>query len=219
MPQEIDYLIQGYKRFHQEYFGKNQSLYANLAKNGQKPRYLVIACSDSRVDPAILTDCQPGDLFVIRNVANLVPPCEFDTHYRGTSAALEFGICDLGIRHVIVLGHSQCGGITALLEHYGGSETGHLSNDSFVEKWMGLADATCTATLRAHAQTANLPLSEKANLCAQQCILASLNNLQTYPWVASRIEKKALFLHGWYFDLLSGKIHFYSPQYQKFEVF
>src|SRR5688572_23579543 len=104
MLSEIDYLIEGYKKFRQEYFEDNQALYESLAKKGQKPRYIVVACSDSRVDPAILMNCQPGDLFVIRNVANLVPPCEFDSHYHGTSAALEFGICNLKIQHVIILG-------------------------------------------------------------------------------------------------------------------
>ncbi len=109
-------LVAGYHRFHDRYFVADHTLYEGLAQAGQSPLALVVGCCDSRVDPAILTDSRPGDLFVIRNVANLVPPCESGGLYHGTSAALEFGICDLGILELIVLGHAQCGGIRALAE-------------------------------------------------------------------------------------------------------
>ena len=111
MPKEVQSLIEGYRSFRQQYLENNKSRYDQLVHQGQRPKMLVIACSDSRVDPAVLTQAEPGDLFVIRNVANLVPPYEADTtYYHGTSAALEFGICGLGIRHIVICGHSQCGG-------------------------------------------------------------------------------------------------------------
>src|SRR5437879_1167433 len=107
MPKEIENLIQGYQRFRSHYFSDSNSTFEDLTRWGQRPKILMIACSDSRVDPALVMNCQPGDLFVIRNVANLVPPYEDDQSYHGTSAALEFGVCELDIRHIILFGHTQ----------------------------------------------------------------------------------------------------------------
>jgi len=216
LPSEIDYLINGHNKFWQRYYAQDQSLYAELAKQGQKPKYLVIACSDSRVDPAIIMDCKPGDLFVVRNVANLVPPCEFDMHYHGTSAALEFGICDLGIKHVIILGHSQCGGITALLDHYNKDSLLRSPTESFIAKWMGLAATTCQTSLIEHA---NVSLAEQVDICAKNSILSSLKNLNTFPWIKEKVNEKSLFLHAWYFDLITGKISSFDHKHEKFETY
>ena len=132
--QDIDKFITGFKQFQRSYFGENQELFDKL-KQSQQPRAMIVSCCDSRVDPAILTSSEPGDLFVVRNVANLIPPCEDDVGHHGISAALEFGVCSLGVEHIIVLGHSQCGGIRALMEDSYGAEEG-----GFIAKWMNIAE-------------------------------------------------------------------------------
>lgn len=212
MPSEIDYLLKGHQKFRSQYFKYDSSLYQHFAKHGQKPRFMIIACSDSRVDPSILFNCQPGDLFVIRNVANLIPPSELDSHYHGTSAALEFGICHLGIRHVVVLGHSQCGGITSLIQH----QIEHRSYDKngFLAKWMELANSACEETLADYTEQS---LSEQADHCAKLSIQHCLKNLRTFSWVEERISHGDLFLHGWYFELTSGKISIFNSSNQQFE--
>ena len=113
---EIRKLLQGFQRFRVKRFEPNRALFNRLAMQGQTPRTLLIGCSDSRVDPAILTDSDPGEIFVVRNVANLVPPFETGGRYHGTSAALEFAVCNLKVHSVVILGHSHCGGISALLD-------------------------------------------------------------------------------------------------------
>lgn len=213
MPKEIDYLISGHQKFREQYFEHDRALYDDLLKKGQKPRYIVISCSDSRVDPSILMNCQPGDLFVIRNVANLVPPCEMDSHYHGTSAALEFGICGLEIKHVIILGHSHCSGIMALLERHKRNNT--PIENSFLSKWMELANSACQYTL---SHCPNHPILEQADMCGKRSILNSLENLNTFSWITERVKNGSLFLHAWYFDLSTGKINFFNPKQQKFEV-
>lgn len=213
MPNEINYLIQGHQKFRQQYFEGKTSVYEGLVKKGQSPRFIIVACSDSRVDPSIIMNCQPGDLFVIRNVANLVPPSEMDSHYHGTSAALEFGICGLKIKHVIILGHSQCGGILNLVERTQNENAS--SPQSFLSKWMELAKPACDETLAHHAK---LSVQEQADICGKTSILHSLENLKTFPWVNQRIENRELYLHAWYFDLSSGQILFFNEKTQEFEV-
>jgi carbonic anhydrase len=128
-------LIEGFARFREMHYATNDALFRELVEQGQAPKIMVVACCDARVDPALILDCAPGDLFVIRNVANLVPPAENQGHYHGTSAALEFGVRKLKVEHLIVLGHAHCGGIRALLE-------GDMQKeDVFISEWMGIADA------------------------------------------------------------------------------
>jgi len=210
---EIEYLVNGHKKFRQRYFEEDHSLYKGFVKYGQRPRFIVIACSDSRVDPSVIMNCQPGDLFVIRNVANLVPPCEIDTHYHGTSAALEFGIRNLKIKDIVVLGHSQCGGITALLES--AKENKKFEENSFLSKWMELAKPACNHTLLNHP---NLSTLEQAEICGKTSILRSLENLNTFSWVNSKVKEEELFLHAWYFDLSTGTINFFDQKEQKFDA-
>ena len=201
----IQQLIDGYKQFRQHYFTGDQ-LYKDLQK-GQNPKALVITCSDSRVDPAIVTNSNPGDLFVIRNVANLVPPCEdAQACYHGTSAALEFGVTALGITHIIVLGHSKCAGIRSLFEKVPG---GSKRQKSFVEKWMELASPAYDL-VKTNYPTA--PLEKQAEQCAQYGVINSIQNLRTFTWIAEREAEKKLSLHGWYFDITEGKIHAYDQQ-------
>lgn len=206
---EINELKKGYQKFRQQYFVNDKELYKKLVELGQQPRYLVVACSDSRVDPSIILNCKPGDLFVIRNVANLIPPYEIDTHYHGTSAALEFGICGLGIKEVIILGHSQCGGILSLV-----NDTTQNRPSNFISKWMELAQVTCQATV---AASPHLSAIEKANICSRSALLGSLQNLQTFPWIETRLKSNELAIHTWYFDLESGVILAYNKLTNDFE--
>lgn len=193
---EFDKLINGYRRFHTNYFtAAKDELFAELSQ-GQKPSTLVIACSDSRVDPAIVMDCKPGDLFVVRNVANLVPPYEVGGGKHGVSAALEFGVCALEVQHIIVLGHRQCGGIKALYEGIPQGLQGE-----FIKPWM---DTAGRAAQRVREEHSHLSEAEQLCHCEMAGIVVSLENLATFPWIKSRIDAGQLKLHGWYFDIQSG---------------
>lgn len=197
-------LIDGFSRFRAEHFETEDSLYQRLTREGQSPRIMLIACCDSRVDPAIITDCDPGDLFVVRNVANLVPPCETAGHYHGTSAALEFAIRCLNVEHVIVLGHARCGGIRALLRGIDGAD----GLGQFITPWMAIADEA-----RKHVLTtaANDSGNAAERACEQAAIRISLQNLMTFQWVRERVDAGSLNLHGWYFDMDHGELLCYNP--------
>ena len=201
---DIDKLIAGFKRFHENYFGGDQELFGRL-KQGQNPGAMVIACSDSRVDPAILLDAQPGDLFMVRNVANLVPPYERGAGLHGVSTALEFGVCVLGVEHLIVLGHSQCGGVRALMEGTQGD---------FMGNWVNIA---ARAKQRVLAEFPAATAQEQCHACEEASILVSLENLLTFPWILERVEQGSLTLHGWYFDIDSGKLVAYDPASHAFK--
>jgi carbonic anhydrase len=210
MPTTIDDLIKGYKIFRQKYFGGKNQLFDQLNKHGQKPKILVIACSDSRVDPSILLNCKPGDLFVIRNVANLVPPCDEDkSSYHGTSAAIEFAVRKLGIKHIIILGHSQCGGIASLIDY-----SMYTEEQSFISKWMEIAEDARKKTITAHS---NLSNDEQVHICAKYSIKNSINNLLTFPWLNDLVNYNDLQIHGWYFDIESGMIQSYNSIQDDFQ--
>lgn len=204
-------LIQGYAAFRREYFHSDNPLFKKLVTQGQSPKVLMIACSDSRVDPAIVTNCQPGDLFVVRSVANLVPPFETDNTYHGTSAALEFAVFGLNVEHIILFGHSQCGGIRALFEH----EEDIIQPHGFIAKWMELAKP---AKQRVIAEHTHAPLDEKLTLCGQYALVNSLKNLHSFPWVTEKVTEGKLSLHAWYFDLETGIIKTYNPALAQFEA-
>jgi len=192
----LEELVAGYRRFRGGYLEENRERLVDLARVGQSPKVAVIACCDSRVDPAVITDSTPGDLFVIRNVANLVPPCEGEGVWHGTSAALQFAVCGLGVEHLIVLGHSQCGGILSLLEGQG-----ERHDEKFIADWMSIADDARKRTLaRDDLKTAE----ERAHACEMDALKISLNNLKTFPWIRERVAQNRLRLHGWYYDMMSG---------------
>jgi carbonic anhydrase len=196
-------LIDGFRRFRERHFADDDALYRHLVEGGQTARILVVACCDSRVDPAIVLDCSPGDLFVIRNVANLVPPAEErGSSHHGTSAALEFGVRNLGVSHIIILGHARCGGIRALMQ--AGDST---ATDSFVGDWMQLAAEARAAVER---DLPNATPEAQLRDCEQRSILISMRNLMTFSWVRERVERGELELHGWYFDIEQGQLLHYD---------
>jgi carbonic anhydrase len=208
----IDKLVKGYIRFRNNNYEKNQALFELMATKGQAPRTIVVGCCDSRVDPAIVTDCDPGDLFTIRNVANLVPPFESGGNFHGTSAALEFGVRNLEVENIIVLGHAHCGGIKALLDQ---KDKGEQKN-GFISGWMKVASQ---ARNRVLSRMQGKSQEEQVRACEQEAILVSLDNLLTFPWILERVAEKKLKLHGWYFDMEKGELLHYNPASNRFESF
>ena len=192
-----DKLIQGFERFHNGYFQRNREYLAQLAKK-QSPQIAIVSCCDSRVDPNILFDLDPGDLFVIRNVANLVPPFETQGDYHGTSAALEFAVSCLRVKQVVVLGHAHCGGIRALMEN-----DGSMKPDGFIDSWMQLAQGAKEEVL---ARTDLATAEMRMDACEKTAVKYSLKNLMTYPWVQREVAEGNLSLMGFYYDLRSGEM-------------
>jgi carbonic anhydrase len=201
-------LVEGFSRFREQHFQHKDSLYQQLVKEGQTPRTLVVACCDSRVDPALVFDCDPGDLFVIRNVANLVPPLEGHSGHHGTTAAIEYGVCTLGVRHIIVLGHAQCGGINALVKTGGVGTPG-----SYIDEWMCLVESARAEVI---AEMPDATPAEQERACERRAILVSLGNLMTFPWIRERVECGELQLHGWYFDIKYGQLLRYDATAREF---
>jgi len=193
----METLVAGYRRFREGAWPERRDLFERLARSGQRPRAMVIACSDSRVDPAMIFDAGPGELFVVRNVANLVPPYQPDGAYHGTSAALEFGVCNLGVQDLIVMGHGLCGGVQALIA----DET---PAGDFVGPWIRVAERARRRVLACDAPDRQLE-GERAVVCV------SLENLATFPWIASRVAAGTLRLHGAHFDVRSGVLATLRP--------
>lgn len=203
--QEIEKFIRGFNRFQQQYLSES-ARFDNL-RRGQQPGTLIIGCCDSRVDPALLTGSDPGDLFVVRNIANLVPPCTPDAP-PGVTSAIEFAVCSLEVARIIVLGHAGCGGIRALMAPRRLAE-----ETDFVGRWMRIAAPVRQRVLNElHHKTAEA--QNKA--CELASILHSLDNLLTYPWIRRRVDAGKLVLHGWYFDIGSGALLAYSSRKQEF---
>ena len=205
----IQELIKGFQRFRVKSFEPNREMFNRLAMQGQTPHTLLIGCSDSRADPAILTDSAPGDLFVIRNVANLVPPYETKGLYHGTSAALEFAVCNLDVHNIVVLGHSHCGGIKALVGGYGEHDEG----EGFIAPWVQIAAPARDEVLHRWPD-ASLEFKQRAGERAG--VRVSLNNLMTFPFIRQRVEEGRLFLYGWYYDLENGELMQYDPEKDRF---
>lgn len=209
MNSDIDDLIVGYKNFREHYHEEQKVLFDELVQYGQSPRYLIIACCDSRVDPAIIFRTKPGDLFVIRNVANLIPPFSNDSGVHGVSAALEFAIEVLGVKHIIVLGHSQCGGIRALLERKTTWKT-----LPFVSAWMSVATDAGDKT---HQHCNQQSIEQQTNYCAKLSLEHSIENLLSFPWIAEKVQQKQLDLHAWFFDLTNGELLIFNEKNHEFE--
>jgi carbonic anhydrase len=190
-------LIDGYGAFAIGRLQSEQDRYRELAEHGQTPEIMVIGCCDSRVSPEVIFDARPGELFVVRNVANLVPPYETDGKYHGVSAALEFGVGVLKVKHIVILGHAHCGGVRAFAE---GAEP--ISPGDFVGRWMSLmAPATAKVGPReSMSQPEYLERMEKAS------IVNTLDNLMTFPRLRKLIERGEVMPHGAYFGVAKGEL-------------
>lgn len=206
----MERLVEGFQHFRATYFEENRALFETLAQSGQKPKVLMIGCSDSRVDPGLLFGTQPGEMFVIRNVANLVPPFETTGTYHGTSAAIEFAIRKLEVEHTVVLGHAGCGGVRALIEEEAADGT------NFVRPWMDIARAARDRCL-AQALRAGKTTDYARQMCEKETVTISLANLMTFPWIRERVEQGKLTLHGWWFDVEKGALWRLESQTNTFQ--
>lgn len=186
MQRSLEKILSGYKKFREKYVRGDDHIMHSLAKHGQRPQVMVLACCDSRVDPAVVLQCDPGDLFVVRNVANLVPPYEPDNRHHGTSAALEYGVRFLKVKHLILLGHSQCGGIQAMLEGTQGVQT------DFLENWVDTASGAsgCGSVDKA----------------AKYSLDISYDNCMKFPWMREAVDSGSLCIHRWFFEIKDGTI-------------
>jgi len=191
-------LLDGYRRFRANRFETERGRWRELA-DGQSPRAVVIACSDSRADPATIFDTDPGEIFVVRNVANLVPPFETGGGRHGVSAALEFAVTQLNVPEIVVMGHESCGGITAALTGiFHGAEAGE---GGFVHKWMSQIEAPAEAIAHEHGTG-----DEAQRKLEEVSIRQSLANLRSFPFVAEREKNGTLKLLGCHFSIRDGEL-------------
>jgi len=193
----INKLSKGYERFRRGYYQSNKARLQQLSKK-QEPQIAIVSCCDSRVDPGLLFDVKPGELFVIRNVANLVPPFETEGEYHGTSAALEFAVNYLKVKQIVVLGHANCGGIKSLME-----DESVPKSDSFIDNWMQLAAAAKEYVL---ARNDACTHQQKITACEKKSVNYSLRNLMTYPWIRDKLVTGNISLLGLYYDLNNGEL-------------
>ena len=191
-------LLAGYRRFMADRFSHETARYRELADKGQSPETLMIACCDSRAAPETIFNTAPGEIFVLRNVANLVPPYEPDGEYHAASAALEFAVQSLKVKHIVVMGHGRCGGIKAALD----TESAPLSPGDFIGKWMSLIAPATDAVSGNKLMTA----AERQTALERISIRYSINNLRTFPCVDILEKKGKLTLHGAWFDISTGEL-------------
>ena len=194
-----DSLADRYRRFKFRHFVPNQDHYETLATHGQNPEVMIVSCCDSRVDPETIFSAMPGELFVMRNVANLVPPYETSGTYHGVSAALEFAALNLRVKHIVIVGHSGCGGVRASLEH----DAARQSEAQFIANWMSMLD---TAREKVQRELAGRPLPELRGALEREGVKTSLANLRTFPCINILEGKGRLTLHGTHFDIATGTL-------------
>ncbi|OMO78238.1 Carbonic anhydrase [Corchorus capsularis] len=195
----------GFVSFKTEKFEKNPDLYGALAK-GQSPKFLVFACSDSRVCPSHILDFQPGEAFMVRNIANMVPP--FDTtKYSGVGAAIEYAVMHLKVENIVVIGHSCCGGIKGLMSI---PEDGTTASD-FIEQWVSIC---APAKNKVKSELTELSFADQCTNCEKEAVNVSLGNLLTYPYVREAVVKKSIILKGAHYDFVKGKFDLWDLDFK-----
>jgi carbonic anhydrase len=195
-------LLDGYRAFLIGRLRHEQDRYRGLAEIGQSPQIMVIGCCDSRVSPEVIFDARPGELFVVRNIGNLVPPYTPDGAQRAVSAALEFAVQALKVKHIVVLGHAQCGGIRAFVE-----DATPLSPGDFIGHWMALIEPAAAAV----GPRTDRPLGQYLTQLEQMSVIKMLDNLMTFPWIRKRVEDGTLALHAAYFGVATGQLSVRDP--------
>ncbi len=200
----MDKLLAGVVGFRREEFGKNRQFFEQLAAKQQKPIALFITCSDSRVHPNLITQTEPGDLFLLRNAGNLVPPHGAGG---GEAATIEYSVEVLGIRDIVICGHSQCGAIKALLD---GASLAHLP---YVKDWCRHAEA---AKRIVEQKNLDLPPADLAAVATQANVLVQIAHLNTHPCVAAHLASQELRVHGWYYDIGKGEVLEYDQATARF---
>lgn len=207
MSSDLDQLFSGYRKFREDYYPEHQDLYQTLVDQGQSPSTMVISCSDSRVDPGMILQTRPGDLFVVRNVANLVPPYQPDNQYHGISAALEYAVTILQVKVIVVLGHSSCGGVDALMR---GCCGGDSPVGEFIAPWVNLAEKAWDRlpdSLKEKASSSDGNPDQEASRALEMANVAlSMDNIEGFPFVREAVRAGILQVEGWYFDIASGSL-------------
>lgn len=194
-----DALTDRYRRFKHRIFVPNADQYEELATYGQNPEIMMISCCDSRVDPETIFNAMPGELFVARNVANLIPPYETGGKFHGVSAGIEFAVLNLRVKHIVVMGHSGCGGVKAALDQSAAIQT----EAQFISRWMSMLDDARLTVLASHQMKSQ---AEKLEALEKEGIKTSIKNLRTFPFVKEREDKGKLNLHGAHFDIKTGTL-------------
>ncbi|WP_054310318.1 carbonic anhydrase [Mesorhizobium sp. 1M-11] len=209
MPHLPDHLIAGYRNFINGRYVAEADHYKSLAREGQAPETMIVACSDSRAAPEVIFNAGPGELFVLRNVANLVPPYAPDGEYHSTSAALEFAVQSLKVKNIVVMGHGRCGGIRAALD----TTSAPLSPGDFIGKWMSLIAPAAETVSASTMMTAG----ERQTALERISIRYSIANLRTFPCVKILEGKGKLALHGAWFDISTGELWAMNTETGDFE--
>jgi carbonic anhydrase len=189
----MEALVAGYRAFRREQWAGERERYVALAKDGQRPQTMVIACSDSRSDPATIFNASPGSMFVVRNVAAIVPPFESDNSHHGTSAAIAFAVLNLEVRNILVMGHAQCGGVAAALD------TRIAEGIPFLRSWVDLLAPAAARMSGIHGEALHAALERDS-------VRLSLERLMTFPFVAERVQAGALTLNGAHFGIANGRL-------------
>lgn len=203
-------LLKGFEKFQSEVFQSKKGVLESMAKEGQHPRILFIACSDSRFDPCLLTQSEPGELFVIRNAGNIVPP--YTGNSCGEAASIEYAIHILDIKEIVVCGHSHCGAIAHMIEHHE-----HPFDEHFpmLSKWLRYADATRTIT---EAHWDEFSDEERVKFAIETNVMMQLKHLETHPSVAQAMSAGKIEIHGWFYNLDTGTLEILDPQTHRFRT-
>ena len=200
------YLARRYHGWKATEYAENEAWFRHLAAEGQHPRAMVISCCDSRVHVTSIFGAETGEFFIHRNIANLVPPYAPDGDHHGTSAAVEFAVTSLKVAHVIVVGHSSCGGVNGCIQMVSGNAPELEKPNSFVGRWMDILRPSCEETAAIEdPQTRQRVLEQKS-------VIVSLSNLMTFPFVAEPVKAGRLSLHGLWAEIASGGLEMYDPE-------
>ena len=201
-------LLEGYRTFRTQRLPTEQSRYRELSERGQFPQVMVIGCCDSRVSPEVIFDAGPGELFVMRNIANLVPVYQPDANAHGVSAALEYAVSVLRVKHIVVLGHAQCGGIRAFID-----KTAPLSPGDFIGKWMAMFIKPGEVVEQRDRET----MADFTVRIEKAAVFRSLENLMTFPFVRGAVERGNMHLHGAYFGVAEGSLFVLDQATKEFQ--
>jgi len=208
----LERLLKGFADFRLGYYREHLDLFERLASEGQSPRILIVGCADARVDPGILTQTKPGDIFTVRNVGAMVPPAQIppDERQHGTSAAIEFAVRGLEVEHVVILGHALCGGIDSLVD---GRSSAYAHFD-YLSTWTAVAQGVRDLAV---GELKGLPRRDLLRAVEQASVVNSVRNLMGFRWIAERVAAGKLLLHAWWFNLAEGQLYAFNPKAVAFE--
>ena len=205
------YLVKRYRGWKATTFEENKGWYQKLAEVGQRPRFMVISCCDSRVNITSIFGADSGEFFIHRNIANLVPPFKRDEEYHGTSAAIEYAVTGLKISNIIVLGHSSCGGVQNIFPHFSEPEKANYNETIFIRRWLEILRPGFERIPKLEEVDQNIKNLEK------QTVVVSLENLLSFPFISEAINNEELSLHGLWYDIKSGELLFYDQTSEQFK--